>query len=134
MVKGRATNQLNLLALTSDMPSNRRNRRAEQPVFNPNATIYIRCSCEHGTDVQAQGFKAWGSDRAIPSEFITSKLAKTADNDCDVCKNGGVAIISYACFKMLEDPIGLTGKYDKERVSNSKPKSRFPRFPRKPRK
>jgi hypothetical protein len=122
MVKGRATNQLNQLALTSDMP-----------IFNPNAKIYIRCTCSHGDDVQHQGFEPWGSDRAIPSELITSKVKADADNDCLVCQNKGVAVIDYGCYKLLVDPIGLTGKYDKERVGN-KPKSRFPRFPRKPRK
>ena len=119
-MKGRATNQLNQLALTSDMP-----------VFNPNAKIYIRCSCEHGSDVQEQGFKPWGSDRAIPQEVITSKLKADAEKDCDVCRNGGVAVIDYGCYMLLVDPIGLTGRYDKERVYNSKAKPRFPRKPSK---
>jgi len=42
--------------------------------------------------------------------------------------------VSYACYKLLEDPVGLTGRYDKERVEASRPRPLNPRFPRFPRK
>jgi len=111
-----------------------RSTSRHQPVFNPNASVYLRCSCEHGDDVQHQGMKPWGSDRQLPSELIVSKLPKTTANACHVCDSKGLAIVSYACYKLLEDPVGLTGKYDKERVEASRPRPLNPRFPRFPRK
>ena len=122
----------NLLALTSIMPRSRSS--FHQLLLNPNASVYLRCACEHGDDVQSQGLKPWGSDRQLPSELIVSKTPRTTANACHVCDSKGLAVVNYATFKLLEDPVGLTGRYDKERVEASRPRPRNPRFPRFPRK
>ena len=90
-------------------------------MFNPSTVNYVRCSCEHGDDVQEQGFTPTSCEKALRDELPRSKVVVNHSNHCRACENTGIAIIDYATYKRLADPIGLEGHgeggtADKERV------------------
>jgi hypothetical protein len=90
-------------------------------MFNPSTRNYVRCSCEHGQDVQQQGFTPTSCERVLGDELPKSKLSVNHSNHCRACDGSGLAVIDYATFNRLADPHGLSGNgeggtEDKERV------------------